>query len=1201
MTTLKGIPFIYCPFCRITVTHGLTGGFVNHWTRKHRDLRGPCPDTQEQLDELARAHLPPQIDTSSSEEQSVDGMLSDGSNSGSVQSDGRQHDSLSQESEESQLPSNQPIARSTKTDVKFAPSDQSVVQEENANNESKWHIDDLDNAMLLAQHLSQTNFDSEDSSEYSSHDSQSSRESRDNKDTGRWGLPPSGGGGGAWQDYLSDDDSDYDPPNALEENQEADEDNAHLMAALEGQEESMAPVGTTRVIPPNDPALLMWALTPQQRHMVRLADMMEHLGCPKYAFDSIMNWAADAEADPYFTFVGNHPSRASFMKQLHEQFKTPKIKTKKVVLEAPLGNPDDSDGEEITSLTLHKEVFGFGLLDLLIDLLGEIGIFSDPSNLNIDPSNPFGPYKRKPGERLDEIATGERYQRALAEVTNWITQFALPLVLYLDKTGIDKQQRYNLEPLLFSLALFKEKIRHLDCAWRVLGYLNDLSQKSSAKANRERAGIQGRGRPLRNYHKILQALLEEIKHLQENPPTVWLRIGNQVKKVELVISVICVIGDMKSGDALAGKYGSHNRNTNRIHRACDCPFDAALDGTRRCKFLKSAYLQSLADLCTDLETGQLRTDTIEAKEARIKLHSLSQHRLQNAFSILGLGNDPHGIAGLQPADMMHAFLKGLLETLLDVIFDKMTDTEKDMLDDLALKLAATMMQTERRFFPKCTFAKGISNRTLLTAEEHAGVAFVLILLSITQKGKDILVPVVRRARGIDEKSEETTSYSDFVELLELTLSFQAWFLYGKMWAHDDMETAQRVHDKISAYLKKIQERIPRDDGHGWFLAKMHEFLHFVRDVIMVGRITNALASHGERLLQPYAKQISVTAQKRGEQIFAKGSIHNMRDKMCIDKVFRVTGMERHHEVEARKRAGIPNDLENPRYCTIPDGLIPGASPYFVADFGSYTHNMSAEDIHQNIVMRYLRNPKKKANQGRGLPTLPSCVEQFILRVFLGKDAEESAMHGFCPGTSSELPFWPTEVYGYTEYVSNGRRYRAEPGYRSLGDWYDWAMIKYEEVQPDGTLVGSNCTKTGHVFPDNLFPARIFAFVSTAKPGKDGTLPPSAQVFAVVNTCNNSNHAADSILTEKWELETRQVNIKTKRNGKITSRGSRPAPRLRLIDVAALDERVLVFEETRDIPEEFYSQNKAPFCHVIHSRTEQWPKRWEEYGRNMNID
>jgi len=52
---------------------------------------------------------------------------------------------------------------------------------------------------------------------------------------------------------------------------------------------------------------------------------------------------------------------------------------------------------------------------------------------------------------------------------------------FIDKTGIDGMQRVGLEPLRFTLSIFKRGVRVHSFAWRTLGYVPDLYKGSSAK------------------------------------------------------------------------------------------------------------------------------------------------------------------------------------------------------------------------------------------------------------------------------------------------------------------------------------------------------------------------------------------------------------------------------------------------------------------------------------------------------------------------------------------------------------------------------------------------------------------------------------------------------------------------------------------------------------------------------------------------
>ena len=95
--------------------------------------------------------------------------------------------------------------------------------------------------------------------------------------------------------------------------------------------------------------------------------------------------------------------------------------------------------------------------------------------------------KYRPQEHSrDEIHDGSWYAETYERlgVDHEKNQFLLPLIFYVDKTGITKNQRQAMEPLVFTTSLFNRSIRNQSTSWRPLGYIPnlDLSSKAS-KAN----------------------------------------------------------------------------------------------------------------------------------------------------------------------------------------------------------------------------------------------------------------------------------------------------------------------------------------------------------------------------------------------------------------------------------------------------------------------------------------------------------------------------------------------------------------------------------------------------------------------------------------------------------------------------------------------------------------------------------------------
>jgi len=86
---------------------------------------------------------------------------------------------------------------------------------------------------------------------------------------------------------------------------------------------------------------------------------------------------------------------------------------------------------------------------------------------------------------------------------------------------------------------------------------------------------------------------------------------------------------------------------------------------------------------------------------------------------------------------------------------------------------------------------------------------------------------------------------------------------------------------------------------------------------------------------------------------------------------------------------------------------------------------------------------------------------------------------------------------FTDYKQNGVTYRAHPNYNSFGEWYDWAMVKFESEHLDAMLPDND--EYGY-YASDLYPAKVLCFVK----GVDET------IHAIIHCCIASDHSEDSI-------------------------------------------------------------------------------------------
>jgi len=66
----------------------------------------------------------------------------------------------------------------------------------------------------------------------------------------------------------------------------------------------------------------------------------------------------------------------------------------------------------------------------------------------------------------------------------------------------------------------------------------------------------------------------------------------------------------------------------------------------------------------------------------------------------------------------------------------------------------------RKDFPQCSFTCGITNLSLLTADERAGMAFVLALVAASKPGSDMLKKAARRIQQARKKGQTVNAEID---------------------------------------------------------------------------------------------------------------------------------------------------------------------------------------------------------------------------------------------------------------------------------------------------------------------------------------------------------------------------------------------------------------------------------------------------------
>lgn len=435
------------------------------------------------------------------------------------------------------------------------------------------------------------------------------------------------------------------------------------------------------------------------------------------------------------------------------------------------------------------------------DLLSDDRIFGKYTNLVVNSNNPFLPYQNM-SEYVDEILDGTWHVESLDRLrkmeedpfvdgVDWI----LHLLLYNDKTGSAGNQRYPVEPFLFTFAQIRRKLRNLPQCWRIAGYIPDLDTKSSAE--RRHINNKNRGATAQTYHLCLEQVLKGFEIVQKQGILHWVRIGNYKKYVRVRPEVAFVISDGKAADMNTGRTPS-TFHTRRISRSCTTLQQDCDDVLRECQYLELTrelhqHFKSFGVSPKAVQEdpfhriqgnkGGSRPPTAEeaagiVERARIELDKRSFVPARNAFiaRCIRFGLDSRRIWGASPTDLMHAFQSGIVKYLVKMVVDKLSTAKQVRLDRLVHKLFHNLRSKEKGDYPRLTFSKGFSKLSMITSDEWVGKLFVLLIVLKTEEGssifqgtfarEDIQLPpaLVGRDKG-DRKNRKAKGFADVLDLI----------------------------------------------------------------------------------------------------------------------------------------------------------------------------------------------------------------------------------------------------------------------------------------------------------------------------------------------------------------------------------------------------------------------------------------------------
>jgi len=591
----------------------------------------------------------------------------------------------------------------------------------------------------------------------------------------------------------------------------------------------------------------------EQKVHVELLQLLEQAEAPDYLFKEVIDWASRAQASNY-NFTPRLLTRNSVLSDLRQHFRMHNVRPEvsKVKLE---------------SVHVPLPIVSFDFKKQLLSLLTNTNLMQ-PENLvineaillpdgTIDAAPWFCQYQPSNG-KLDEVLSGSWYSTTCEQLQVAPDIFVCPLIFYVDKTFIDPMRsRFNLEPLNFTLGIFKRTCRSQFKFWRTLGYIPELPVADETNA-------PAKGHKARIYHTLVKFLLRGLLEIHGNPSifdNFQLRIGNHVKVVKLRIPVAFFISDTQGADKLCGRYVVYNDSISRLHRACLCPPSEAANFANQCVFV------TMEEMMEVIQRG--------AKE---ELTNYSQSYIpDHAFRNVNFGANVHGIYGATPHDVLHGLKLGIMNYIL-VIFteDEMNNSARYSLEQSLKSTLPHLRQGGGKQFPRLYFPNGITCLSNTTAEEVVGIVFVTYLLLLTSQGKNAL----------NNKCEKMSVYrmNLYIKVFEKLLIFHQWLSQDTFWECGDRRAKNEARKSIKDLMKFICEHFERKSNQGWNISKMHELLHFPNLIESFGSPMNFDSGPCERMHKDVAKKPGRSSQKR-HATFTLQAAQRLADRHVIDQAY----------------------------------------------------------------------------------------------------------------------------------------------------------------------------------------------------------------------------------------------------------------------------------------------------------------------------
>ena len=454
------------------------------------------------------------------------------------------------------------------------------------------------------------------------------------------------------------------------------------------------------------------------------------------------------------------------------------------------------------------------------------------------------------GAFIDEIHTGSAWGPALQRYCGDDDHyFPCGLIVFYDKSHFDRHGALALAPFMITCSLFNVAARGNRNTWGVWGYVPNL-RLGTSNDNPANPSVK-----LQDEHACIAAILSQMEDILKQGGIPMNIMGRDV-----VVRpwIHMMVGDIEGMNGALGHFNnSGNRRVKRPYRDCKCSYSDLGSSSPDCQYVT-------------------RAEVLAAKqEGEDATRMISKHLINNAFDNknVPLACTEYGIYKMTPPEVLHTLDSGIIEYAL-VEFANMFDGNKNARNELHLIHMAlckyAKLQSEQDI-PRPSTRNGITETTKQQASEHVGNFFMILCLSHTPLGADIIKPCL----------PPSTTLARFQKCIQRILAIRQWLLSPHPKPVSELPEVQAI---ITTAIDELKHCFPRTAGNEWNLTKVHGFTKFIEYIKRYGSARNFFGGDGESFLKDFLKKPAGNTQKR-PTVFATQLANVLHRRLVIQHAY----------------------------------------------------------------------------------------------------------------------------------------------------------------------------------------------------------------------------------------------------------------------------------------------------------------------------